>query len=215
MIDIAVNRCLTLDILQQKQIPGSILLVDASNCYDHLAHNMMSLANQCLVVAAEIMVCLLTTIQMMVFFLHTAYSDSQTSYKGHQQVPFQGACQGNGGGPGMFLSISIILIKVMYSNGHVATIACPCNNRATSDIHWLHVCGLCRSGGCHEFTGRIIYINCTMNTSRLINMVRGPSSSWGCTRTIKVPLVSHQFHMDQWRMVIPLEWRYAAGYIYS
>ena len=84
MIDVAVNRCLTLDILQQKQIPGSILSVDASNCYDCLAHNMTSLANQHLAVAAKIMVCLLTTIQMMVFFLRTAYSNSQTSYRGCQ-----------------------------------------------------------------------------------------------------------------------------------
>ena len=54
-----------------------------------------------------------------------------------------------------------------------------CNNRATSDIRCLHVCGQHGSGGHCKFAGRIIYVNCTTNTSRQINMVRGPSSCWG------------------------------------
>ena len=109
-IDVAVNRCLTLDLFHQKWIPGSILSADASNCYNCLAHNMTSLACQCLAMAVEVLVCLLMTIQMMVYFLRTAYGDSTTSYGGQQLVPFQGACQGNGGGPSMFLSVSIVLV---------------------------------------------------------------------------------------------------------
>ena len=33
----------------------------------------------------------------------------------------QGSCQGNGGGPAMGLSVSIVLVKVLRANGHVAT----------------------------------------------------------------------------------------------
>ena len=66
-IDVAVNRCLTLDLFHQKWIPGSILSADASNCYNCLAHNMTSLACQCLAMAVEVLVCLLMTIQMMVY----------------------------------------------------------------------------------------------------------------------------------------------------
>ena len=119
-IDVATNRALTLDVVRQKRVPASVASTDCSNCYDRLAHNMTSLACQRLGVAVEITVCLLTTIQLMRFFLRTAYGDSKGYYGGRSLVPFQGACQGNGGGPGMFLSLSIVIVKVMYANGHVA-----------------------------------------------------------------------------------------------
>ena len=71
--------------------------------------------------AIETITSLFLTIQMMRFFLRTAFGDSTTFYTGSNgPVPFQGICQGNGGGPSLFLCISIVLVKVLHTNGHIA-----------------------------------------------------------------------------------------------
>jgi hypothetical protein len=132
-IDMSISRCVSLDIFCQKRIPAAITSLDAANCYDRLAHNMTSLACQCLGLQTEMLTCLLLTIQLMNFFLCTAFSDSTSSYGGRCSIlrpchspflPLQGACQGNGGGPAMFFSICIVLIGMMYVNSHIATIVC-------------------------------------------------------------------------------------------
>ena len=80
---------------------------------------------------------MLSTIQCMVFYLHTAYGDSKVSYSSQtfpsgvdniQDVlemapqpkhPFQGICQGNGGGPAGFLSVSAPCIDFLQEQGHI------------------------------------------------------------------------------------------------
>jgi hypothetical protein len=56
----------------------------------------------------NVITCLLTTIQLMVFFLRTTHGDSMVSYLAATNTaahefrnthPCQGSCQGNGGGP--------------------------------------------------------------------------------------------------------------------
>jgi hypothetical protein len=70
--------------------------------------------------AIETITCLFLTIQMMKFFLRTAFGNSETFYSSTGPVPFQGICQGNGGGPTLFLCIIIVLVKMLHNNGHVA-----------------------------------------------------------------------------------------------
>jgi hypothetical protein len=63
--------------------------------------------------AIETITCLFLTIQMMKFFLRTAFGDSETFYSSTGPVPFQG-------GPTLFLCISIVLVRTLHNNGHVA-----------------------------------------------------------------------------------------------
>jgi hypothetical protein len=61
------------------------------------------------------------TIQMMNFFLQMAFGDSNQSYDScnlvlhkdllDQVIPLQGACQGNWGGPAMFVAITMSLSR--------------------------------------------------------------------------------------------------------
>ncbi len=119
-IDVAVNRAITWDLLRQKRHAGSIASVDAQTCYDRIAHSIASLSSQRLAVSVETMICLLSTLQLMKFFLRTAFGDSDTHYGGSLEDPLQGVCQGNGGGPGLWLAVSLVLVKMLHSNGHIA-----------------------------------------------------------------------------------------------
>ena len=91
----------------------------ADTCYDCMAHSMISLCLQCLALAVEVITSLLLTIQLMKFFLQTAFGDSTCFYGSRQPIPLQGCCQGNGGGPAMWVLASIILVHQLWANGHV------------------------------------------------------------------------------------------------
>lgn len=81
-IDVAINRCLFLDIARLKRRPSTLTSADANCCYDRMAHSIASLATQRLALALETITCLLLTIQFMRFFLRTAFGDSDNHYGG-------------------------------------------------------------------------------------------------------------------------------------
>jgi len=65
------------------------------------------------------MATIFTTIQLMKFYLWTAYGDSATFYGSSlSQHPFQGVCQGNGAGPAIWLALSLCLLHMIHHFGH-------------------------------------------------------------------------------------------------
>jgi hypothetical protein len=104
-----------MDVFRQKRLPGSASSVDAHTCYDRIAHSIASICAQRLAVAIETIICLLMTIILMHFYLRTAFGDSLTFYRG-----VGGICQGNGGGPAMWLSVSIVLVENMRRQGYIS-----------------------------------------------------------------------------------------------
>ncbi len=67
----------------------------------------------------QVMATIFTTIQLMKFYLRTAYGDSATFYGGGlSQHPFQGVCQGNGAGPAIWLALSLCLLHMIRHFGH-------------------------------------------------------------------------------------------------
>lgn len=121
-IQVAIGRCHVMDNVRQKRIPAALMAVDAQTCYDRIAHAIASLCAQRLGVAIETIVSLLLTIQLMKFFLRTAFGDSDRYYGGgsDSRPPFQGICQGNGGGPGVWLVVSACLVRMLHERGCVA-----------------------------------------------------------------------------------------------
>ena len=114
-IDMSISHCVTLNLFCQKCLTGAIASIDASNCFNRLAHNVTSIACQCLGIQIETLTCLLVTIQLMNFFLCTAFGDSTGCYGTHNSVlpnpsstPLQGSCQGNGG------TLAYFLLYVLY-----------------------------------------------------------------------------------------------------
>ena len=138
-IDCAINRVLTLDAFQQKRISGAVTSMDADTCYDCMAHSMISLCSQCLALVVEVITSLLLTIQLMKFFLWTAFGDSTHFYGGQQPIPLQGCCQGNGGGPVMWVSVLIILAHQLWANGHVTTFVWAISGLKVSFAGFLYV----------------------------------------------------------------------------
>jgi len=81
-----------------------------------------------------------SSIQLMRFFLRTAYGDSNRSYgSSGDDLPFQGVCQGNGAGPALWLAVSITLVNLLHSHGHLATFQSPISGQSISITGLLYV----------------------------------------------------------------------------
>ncbi len=75
--DGALGKILLFDIGRQLRTPSAIVSVDASNCYDRIAHAIASLVFQAFGVEQSATESMLTTIQELRYFLRTAYGDSK------------------------------------------------------------------------------------------------------------------------------------------
>jgi hypothetical protein len=69
------------DIVRQTRAFVTIALVDASNCYNRIAHAMASLIFQPFGVKSAAVSAMLESIQEMWFFLRTAYGDSKNFFR--------------------------------------------------------------------------------------------------------------------------------------
>jgi hypothetical protein len=127
--EVALNHQLFCDITRQKCYSAAIGCVDLEQCFDCIAHSIASLCAQQWGVPIQAIVCLLTTIQLMVFFLHTAHDDSDVFYsavtdsearESGNTHPYQGSCQGNGGGPALFSGTSSRCVGYMHQKGFAA-----------------------------------------------------------------------------------------------
>ncbi len=92
-------KMLFYDIARQTRSPAAIASVDASNCYDQIAHAMASLIFQSFGVESAAVAAMLKMIQEMKFFLRTAYGDSKTFAGSSIEIKMQGLGQGNGASP--------------------------------------------------------------------------------------------------------------------
>jgi hypothetical protein len=90
--------CKTLfySITRQAHIPSAIASVDASNCYDRIAHAMALLVFQAFGVPMTAIKTMLGAIENMKFFLQMGFGDSTSFAGGGISIKIQGLCQGNG-----------------------------------------------------------------------------------------------------------------------
>ena len=88
-----------------------------------MTHSFISLAAQSIGFPLSLIGTMLLAIQFMQFHIRTAYGDSDRTYGSTRNRPYQGACQGNGAAPAVWLIISAFLILHMRANGHEVNIA--------------------------------------------------------------------------------------------
>lgn len=123
-IDAALNRRLATDIFRQQRISAAIASLDLADCYDRIAHNIASLGARRWGVPVEATMYMMLTIQFMLFFLRTSHGDSTSHYGGRSadtdSHPLQGICQGNGGGPAIFLGVCAPCIELLHKRGFAA-----------------------------------------------------------------------------------------------
>lgn len=123
--DGALSKTLFYDIVRQFKLCAAIGSVDASNCYDAIAHTIASLIFQAFGVSKPTVTAMLSAIQEMKYFLRTAFGDSKNFANSTIRLKYQGLCQGNGAAPAGWAVISITILNAHKRKGHSATFRCP------------------------------------------------------------------------------------------
>jgi hypothetical protein len=123
--DGTLTKVITFDIIWQTRRSAGIALVDADNCYDRIAHAIVSLVFQAFGVPLTAVESMLTTIQEMKFFLRTGFGDSVDFASSKFEIKTQGLCQGNGASPAGWAVVSICIINAHKKKGHGAHFVCP------------------------------------------------------------------------------------------
>jgi hypothetical protein len=118
-------KTLFFDFARQASVPGAIALVDASNCYDRIAHAMASLIFQAFGVPTTAIESMLGAIENMKVFLRTGFGDLATFSGGGISIKTQGLCQGNGAAPTGWVVISICIIGAHKKKGQGVEFLCP------------------------------------------------------------------------------------------
>jgi hypothetical protein len=123
--DKMLTKTLLYDVICQARVPVAITSVDASNCYDRIAHAMALLVFQAFGVPESAIGSMLSVIQNMIFFLRTGFGDSTKFAGGGIHIKTQGLTQGNGASPAGWAVISIVIVKAHGKKGHGAKFVCP------------------------------------------------------------------------------------------
>ncbi len=120
-----LRKTLFFDIAQQTCVGAPIASVDASNCYNRIAHTMASLIFQAFGVLITAVESMLGAIENMKFFLRTGFGDSTLFSGGRISIKTQGLCQDNGAASAGWAVISICIIGVHRKKGYGAKFLCP------------------------------------------------------------------------------------------
>jgi hypothetical protein len=118
--DGSLAKTLFYNIVRQTRSPAAIASVDASNCYDRIAHAMASLIFQSFGVEDTAVAAMLEMIHEMKFLLRTAYRDSKDFTGLSIEIKTQGLGQGNGASPAGWCIISIMILQSHRAKGHGA-----------------------------------------------------------------------------------------------
>ena len=122
--DGTLRKTLFYDITCQARVPAAIALVNASNCYDRIAHAMASLIFQAFGVPLNAVKTMLGAIKNMKFLLQTGFGDSKSFVGGGLSIKTQGLTQGNGASPAGWAVISICILGAHGKKGHGAKFVC-------------------------------------------------------------------------------------------
>ena len=106
------------DIARSLHKTAAIESVDLANCYDAVAHPIVSIALQSFKVQKEMVKLMLLVLQITRWHLRTSFGQSKSSYGGTRSDPSMGLGQGNGAGPPAFTSQNTLMINGYKSLGH-------------------------------------------------------------------------------------------------
>lgn len=129
----SLAKTLFFDIVRQSRVPAALASVDAANCFDRLAHAVLSLVYQSFGVPKAACKATLEAIQNMKYFLRTGFGDSTQFAGGGVHVKTQGICQGNGAGPASSGVVFIVILNAHKKKGFGAKFVLPIS-KATSDL---------------------------------------------------------------------------------
>lgn len=111
--ELSVNMKLVDNIMRLSHSDGAFIFNDAKDCYDRMAHPILSFSLQCLGIALLAVKMLLHPMQRMQHFIRTGFGDSDTFYMCDNNRPLQGVLQGNGAAPSIWAAMTVPLINVV------------------------------------------------------------------------------------------------------
>jgi hypothetical protein len=120
-----LTKTLFYDVTCQVRVPMAIASIDASNCYNRIAHAMALLVFQAFGVPVSAINSMLSTIENMKFFLWRGFGDLTKFAGGGIRIKTQGLTQGNGTSPAGWAVISIVILNAHGKKGHSAKFVCP------------------------------------------------------------------------------------------
>ena len=115
-----LTKVLFYNVLRQTRKNGAICSVDADNCYDRVAHAIVSLIFQAYGIPLTAAQTMLKAIQEIKFFLRTAFGDSKHFSGVTIEIKTQELCQGNGATPAGWVVVSIAILSAHKQKGHGA-----------------------------------------------------------------------------------------------
>ena len=136
--DAILHQVLVYDLARQWKRPIVVSSVDASQCYDRIAHAPAALVMRAFKVAASSVVAMLRPIQRMRYYLRTGHGESKT-YSGGDGNVKQGGCQGNTATPALWQQISTVMLNAQKAEGHGITITTPISKKSASQAGILFV----------------------------------------------------------------------------
>ena len=101
------------------------ICADGTNCYNRVAYLFASMCVQYFGVELSYLVVLFRAIQSMKMFLRTAFGVSKSCYSDNEGRPFQGAVQGSGAAPVLWMIISIFLVRYPHSKNLTTYLLIP------------------------------------------------------------------------------------------
>jgi hypothetical protein len=118
VIDQALDKVLSFDLIQQARMDAAMCYNDAKSCYDRILHAIASISMQQQNVPASACICVFTTLQNLHHTVRTIYGDSKSGYGGTLwDIPYFGVRQGNGAGPAIWEVVSPPVLKMMKDEG--------------------------------------------------------------------------------------------------
>jgi hypothetical protein len=116
--DKTLCKTLFYNITRQVHVPVAIASVDASNCFNRIAHTKASLVFQAFGVPTTAVKTMLVAIENVKFFLCTGFGDSKSFAGSGISIKTQGLTQGNGALPAGWAVISICILGAHRKKGH-------------------------------------------------------------------------------------------------
>ena len=128
------TKVLLADLSRIQRIPMAIPCLDARQCYDRIAHNMLSLALQRLGMPIQPIRSMLEVLQDAKHYPLTAYGPSSLSYGGPARSsqgldPLMGPGQGNGMAPMGYVFLSAVIVAMLESAGFHSTFVSAISQR--------------------------------------------------------------------------------------
>ncbi|KAK1748959.1 hypothetical protein QTG54_000898 [Skeletonema marinoi] len=136
--DAILQQVLMYDIARITKRPLLVAQVDASQCYDRVAHAMAALTLRAYKVHNSSVLGMLRPLHCMEFYLRTGFGQS-TSFCGGAAEGKHGLAQGNGAAPATWQQISSLMIHAQHRQGHGVKICTPISKRGVNQVGIVYV----------------------------------------------------------------------------